>query len=475
MATLEEIVQASSEAICEPTDANYRRVHQLLCTSPFYSPSTEAVDRMLLHIKNQNTREVINTFEESKNSLLLHPHANLYYSFALSQAGKAEISAVFMTAAKGICKGIQATGNGSRTRPYLVTHESCGKSFAEYHLGKKPISQVVKTVDGRSLCSVTCEDGSIVHFDVSAQYAHPDFKGAENVLVAKDLVDRESEEYGTVMAPMKEFLPAPTLENYMTVFKGLIASSFYKPGASYLEQMDKALDANQHERVVELYKEANPNYILNPQACVVYAAALKNLGEEKTARVFIMSAVSICKGIEATGNGTEAKPWLVTHESCCNEFVQFHLEKDPAKSAIYKAGDKFLYTVTATDGSTYEFDITIPRKHAEGVSAGDLIASLPSPAAKKSAPLQAPATASGVDPDRQAEIEAAAQSGMTMGCVGSLAVFSVACFVIGSDKFIEIAGGRGQLISLIAVILFCIIAPYAMARRAARRVANNGK
>jgi hypothetical protein len=68
------------------------------------------------------------------------------------------------------CKGIVATGDGTKRRPYLVTRISDEYDVVRY-LGKQPARQALTGIGDRHFDVITCTDGSEIWFDITAPYS----------------------------------------------------------------------------------------------------------------------------------------------------------------------------------------------------------------------------------------------------------------------------------------------------------------
>ncbi|HYF52195.1 MAG TPA: suppressor of fused domain protein [Planctomycetota bacterium] len=161
-------------------------------------------------------------------------------------------------------------------------------------------------------------------------------------------------DYDTIMESMMRMLPAPTAAHYMETLGKLCDSEYYDPHSKALDQMSAALEKERYAQLVSIFKQANPNYILHPEANMLMALAHKNLGDEKQSKLFSMSTITICQAIATTGDGSRKNPYIVSHESCGRAFVEIELEKEAVKQRV----EDSLLAITSTDGTEIWFDVS---------------------------------------------------------------------------------------------------------------------
>lgn len=176
-------------------------------------------------------------------------------------------------------------------------------------------------------------------------------------------------EYESIMQAVATMLPMPTRENYLRVFDRLRASSFYDPASTALDTMTTLINKGDNIGVIDCYKDANPNYVITPEAAIILSMAHKNTGNLKLATIFANAADSACKGIKSTGDGTQQRPYLLIHSRGIDGFIAFGLQKEAASSRTFQDGGRLLVAVKCKDGSEIFCDITATQTRKVSVAA----------------------------------------------------------------------------------------------------------
>lgn len=157
------------ELIASPTRENYLRAWEVVTTSTAYRPYGGAL-RQIEHLLEQGQfAESILQCEQALPVWLLSPRLHVLTGFAASKLGDLETARMEGLIAARLVAAIQATGDGSADRPYLVSSTSDEYDVLEY-AGKSAASQALLKQDGRAIDRLTCADGAIFHFDITRPY-----------------------------------------------------------------------------------------------------------------------------------------------------------------------------------------------------------------------------------------------------------------------------------------------------------------
>lgn len=152
---------------------------------------------------------------------------------------------------------------------------------------------------------------------------------------------------------------APTRENYLRLWEVVTSEPEYAPYSDPYGPLEQLLEAGENERARVRLAEVLGNLMLSPRIHVVAGVTARRVGDTKAAdieRVFYFRCVD---AILATGDGSPAAPYLVTRTT--DEYdVLFHLNKELARQALTRDGDRSVDVMTCTDGSELCFDITRP-------------------------------------------------------------------------------------------------------------------
>jgi hypothetical protein len=161
-----------------------------------------------------------------------------------------------------------------------------------------------------------------------------------------------------------KFLQGPTQENFLEVRDAVLADEQFDPYTDAIDGVPKMMEAGDLEEALEVMKNALfPHLVLSPGAHLNIAFLLHKLGREKDAAFEHHISQMLQRAIEATGDGTEAQPYLVTRTSDEYDHLFAH-ELEAKTQALAKSPDgKHEYDVlTTTTGQQIWFDVTDIRK-----------------------------------------------------------------------------------------------------------------
>jgi hypothetical protein len=150
----------------EPGPANYLKVRALVLADKAYratSSELEDVELLLDYGRFADARERV---RQMMPNWLLSPRAHQLAATAARHLGdeKAHDRASFL---RGRCiEGILGTGDGTKERPYLVTHVDDEHDLVD-HFGKKLAQQSLLTEETRCLDQIVCQDGAEIWFDLT--------------------------------------------------------------------------------------------------------------------------------------------------------------------------------------------------------------------------------------------------------------------------------------------------------------------
>lgn len=153
------------------------------------------------------------------------------------------------------------------------------------------------------------------------------------------------------------FLGEPTRENYVAVFDVLTGSPEYDPYSDDLEGLSDLIDRGKFAEAVERGYELMPKWLLSPRVHLLVSMAHGRAGDPKGAEMERMIAFRCVEGIESTGDGSEASPYLVT--STADEYdVLGARGKKPAGQALHERGDRRFDVMSCESGEEVWFEIT---------------------------------------------------------------------------------------------------------------------
>lgn len=172
-------------------------------------------------------------------------------------------------------------------------------------------------------------------------------------------------------AEIQQFLVEPSAERFLSLRDAVSESPGYLPYSSDLTKGHELLTEGRFEEAKSYLLSLAPGWILNPGMHRLLSVACYQLGQVQIAMLEHEMAMAMLNGILSTGDGSEARPYLVLHVA--DEYdVLNHLEKRSQGQALVQKGERYCDLRTCDDGSEIWFDVTVPlahlRKRVSGVT-----------------------------------------------------------------------------------------------------------
>jgi hypothetical protein len=163
----------------------------------------------------------------------------------------------------------------------------------------------------------------------------------------------------TVSVYLERFLQEQTLETFMLLRDAVLASPDYDPYNHYQSEAHALLEREEFAQVTEYLMSKIPGWILNPGIHKLLSFALHKLGDEERARMEFLLARAFLDGILLTGDGSEARPYLVS--SVTDEYdVLDHLGKSLRQQSLVEKKGRRCDRFECEDGSQIWFDVSAP-------------------------------------------------------------------------------------------------------------------
>ena len=158
------------EFVQNPTRENYLALHRAITTWDEYDPyghDPEDVAALLEQGRAFDARERIN---HGIVKWLLSPRMHVLAAVAAEKLGDADAAALEREIAVRCVEGILSTGDGSAESPYAVTSTADEYDVLAYQTKTFASQALVGGAAEKTMDRITCTDGSVLHFDISAPY-----------------------------------------------------------------------------------------------------------------------------------------------------------------------------------------------------------------------------------------------------------------------------------------------------------------
>lgn len=153
------------------------------------------------------------------------------------------------------------------------------------------------------------------------------------------------------------FLSNPTLDSFRAVRDLVVTHPKYDGYSSDLRAMEDAYEQKRFADVKNEFAQAQPNLLLSPAAHLLLSLALKEEGNTQGSEMERFVCFRCLDGIQLTGDGTQAKPYLVLRTSDEYDLLSALGKQFTSQHLIHDGGKSFDKMVCA-DGSELWFDIT---------------------------------------------------------------------------------------------------------------------
>jgi hypothetical protein len=161
------------EFLEEPEPVRYGKLRKLVMADKAYNAGSSALETVEVLLDHGRYAEARRRVRQMMPDWLLSPRAHRLAAVAARQLGEGRDEAREATIARRCIEGLLTTGDGTRERPYLVTHIDDEYDVID-HFEKKLASQELVAEEGRSLDRIACQDGSEYWFDLTDVHARMD-------------------------------------------------------------------------------------------------------------------------------------------------------------------------------------------------------------------------------------------------------------------------------------------------------------
>jgi len=152
----------------------------------------------------------------------------------------------------------------------------------------------------------------------------------------------------------------PTRDNYLALHAMVTAHASYQPYHRTFKTVQKQLSQRVYMASLVTLWEAMPTTLLSPRNYMLQAEIFQILNRPDDAAFAKTTAFALVQAIMATGDGSEAKPWVVSLVS--DEYdVLAVLGKTRQRQSLMRGEDddsRRFDVITTTEGEEYWFEVT---------------------------------------------------------------------------------------------------------------------
>ena len=152
--------------LAEPTDDSLEALRRAVRAAPGFDPDLGILTHARALLRDGEDAEAVTVLEASMPGSLFSPAAHAMLATALRRTGRDDAAARHARLSRAALDSILSTGDGSRERPWSVLRISDEYDVVD-SLGNRPLSQALLRDGLRRLDRIECQDGRVVHFDVT--------------------------------------------------------------------------------------------------------------------------------------------------------------------------------------------------------------------------------------------------------------------------------------------------------------------
>ena len=160
-----------------------------------------------------------------------------------------------------------------------------------------------------------------------------------------------------------DFPADPSGEKFLRLRDLVVAAPDYDFYSTGLDELADLVEEGIHDAVPDKLSELMPGWLLSPRAHLLAEHAARQTGNAEAADRERYVARACLNGLFASGDGTRAQPYRVTHVA--DEYDLLDALGKEAKSQRQIAGDDGVFDrIACGDGSEVWFDISLGLKPA---------------------------------------------------------------------------------------------------------------
>jgi hypothetical protein len=160
--------------------------------------------------------------------------------------------------------------------------------------------------------------------------------------------------------PLNRFLKNPQPDRFLELRSAYQKSSIYTPYENYTASAFPLLDREQYTEALQFLLSVLPKWFLNPGIHHVLAYTNHKLARIDEESLENKIAQLLLHGIRSSGNGSEARPYLILYVDDEYEVLESLGKKSRLQQLVEKDACSFDVQI-CQDGDSVWFDATAPR------------------------------------------------------------------------------------------------------------------
>jgi hypothetical protein len=158
-------------------------------------------------------------------------------------------------------------------------------------------------------------------------------------------------------ARLEEFVEQPSKATFLAARDAVLGESPTTVAAGQIAELDRLLEEEDYQTLLDRIDALPPSKVLSPRVHFLAAEAADALGDLADTELERCLFVITLRGLLATGDGTQANPYVVCHASDEHDILDA-LGRELSRQAIAEYGGRVCDVLRCSDGREIWFDVT---------------------------------------------------------------------------------------------------------------------
>jgi hypothetical protein len=153
------------------------------------------------------------------------------------------------------------------------------------------------------------------------------------------------------------FVEQPCKATFLAARDAVLDRSPQSLSGAQMAELDRLLEAEEYEQLLDCLDSLPPSKVLSPRIHFLAAEAADSLGHWEDIELERCLFVITLRGLLTTGDGTQANPYIVCHNSDEQDILET-LGHQASRQSLVENGGHLCDVVLCTDGREMWFDVT---------------------------------------------------------------------------------------------------------------------
>lgn len=162
--------EALQQYFTTPSGENFLSLQEMMAASTAYAPYSDYEKSLEHDVEQEDYQSAVEHLLSLSPGWMLNPGFHLTLSFLYHKLGQEQDAEVELSLAHLFVEGIISTGDGTKSKPYIVLSPKDEYDVLGY-FKKTPQQQALIEEAEKQYDMITCQDGRELWFDVTRPYS----------------------------------------------------------------------------------------------------------------------------------------------------------------------------------------------------------------------------------------------------------------------------------------------------------------